>query len=255
MFRRQVGRFFSTQQRHQLHSTTVLSVRKDNQVVMIADGQISLGPTVFKTTAKKLRRLDNNVVCGFAGTAADCLALMELLEKEFEKYPGQTLRACLALAKQWRTTKIHSQLSADLIVSDPEITVLVDGSGNCIEIEDGLVAIGSGGLYAQSAAKALLGVHGLQASEIADQAMRIAADLCVYSNHNTIKEVLVRPGFDSFGYKLEGDLPAGVRKLLEYCGRTCPDKETGVEFSVSVEGSILTDRVKQVKIIAATHMP
>ena len=115
---------------------------------MIADGQISLGPTVFKTNAKKLRKIGDNVLVGFAGSAADCLALYELLEKEFEQYPGQTLRACLSLAKQWRTNKIHQSLSADLIVSDPDITVLVDGSGNCIEIEDGVIAIGSGGLYA-----------------------------------------------------------------------------------------------------------
>jgi ATP-dependent HslUV protease subunit HslV len=104
---------------------------------------------VFKNSAKKLRKINDQTVCGFAGSAADCLALIELLEKEFEKYPSQTLRACLSLAKMWRTNKIHQNLSADLIVSDPEITVLVDGSGNCIEIEEGVVAIGSGGLYAQ----------------------------------------------------------------------------------------------------------
>ena len=117
---------------------------------------------------------------------------MELLEKEFEKYPGQTLRSCLSLAKQWRTNKIHTQLSADLLVSDPDITVLVDGSGNCIEIEDGLVAIGSGGLYAQSAAKALLdsGMHS--ADEIAHKAMYIAGELCLYTNHNTVIETLIR---------------------------------------------------------------
>jgi ATP-dependent HslUV protease subunit HslV len=94
--------------RPDFHSTTVLNVRKGNKVVMIADGQISLGPTVFKNTAKKLRRIQDNVICGFAGSAADCLALMELLEKEFEKYPGQTLRSCLSLAKQWRTNKMHA---------------------------------------------------------------------------------------------------------------------------------------------------
>ena len=103
---------------------------------------------VFKNTAKKIRKLQDNVIRGFAGTAADCLALVELLEKEFEKYPGQTLRACLSLAKMWRTNKMHAQLSATIIVSDPEITVLVDGSGNCIEIEEGVIAVGSGGLYA-----------------------------------------------------------------------------------------------------------
>jgi ATP-dependent HslUV protease, peptidase subunit HslV len=171
----------------------VLSVRKGDKTVMIADGQISLGPTVFKNTAKKLRRLSDDVVCGFAGSAADCLALMELLEKEFEKYPGQTLRSCLSLAKQWRTTKIHSQLSADLIVSDSQITVLVDGSGNCIEIEDGLVAIGSGGLYAQSAATGMMDNDLLTAEDVATKAMKIAADLCVYTNHTTCMEVLTKP--------------------------------------------------------------
>ena len=201
--------------RPDFHSTTVLNVRKGNKVVMIADGQISLGPTVFKNTAKKLRRIQDNVICGFAGSAADCLALRELLEKEFEKYPGQTLRSCLSLAKQWRTNKMHAQLSADLLVSDPEITVLVDGSGNCIEIEDGLVAIGSGGLYAQSAAKALLDSDILSAEEIANKAMFIAGELCLYTNHNTVMETLFR------------DIPAtlaltapseGTKLLLKHMG-------------------------------------
>lgn len=149
-----------------------------------------MGPTVFKNTAKKLRKIGPNVICGFAGSAADCLALLELLEKEFEKYPGQTLRACLSLAKQWRTNKIHQSLEADIVVSDPEITVLVDGSGNCIEIENGLVAIGSGGLYAQSAAVALLDNELLTAEEIALKAMNIAGDLCIYTNHNFLIETL-----------------------------------------------------------------
>ena len=157
---------------------------------MIADGQISLGPTVFKNTAKKLRKINDETVCGFAGSAADCLALIELLEKEFEQYPGQTLRACLSLAKQWRTNKIHQNLQADLIVSDPHITVLVDGSGNCIEIEEGVVAIGSGGLYAHSAATALLDIENMSAEQIAAKSMKIAADLCVYTNHNTMIELI-----------------------------------------------------------------
>ena len=106
-----------------------------------------MGNTVFKNTAKKIRKINDNTICGFAGSAADCLALIEHLEKEFIKYPGQTLRACLNLATNWRTGKL-AKLQADLIVSDPEITVLLDGSGNCIEIENGVVAIGSGGLYA-----------------------------------------------------------------------------------------------------------
>ena len=159
---------------------------------MIADGQISLGDTVFKNTAKKIRKLQDNVICGFAGTAADCLALVELLEKEFEKYPGQTLRACLSLAKMWRTNKMHAQLSATIIVSDPEITVLVDGSGNCIEIEEGVIAVGSGGLYAQSAALGMLDNDLLSAEDIARRSMKIAGDLCVFTNHNNQIELLDR---------------------------------------------------------------
>ena len=128
---------------------------------------MSLGPTVFKNTAKKIRRITPNVIAGFAGSAADSLTLIELLEKEFEKYPDQTLRACLNLAKQWRTDKVHQRLQSDILVSDQEMTILVDGTGNCIEIEEGVVAIGSGGLYAQSAAKALLEIDGLSAEDIA----------------------------------------------------------------------------------------
>lgn len=120
--------------------------------------------------------------------------MVELLEKEFEKYPGQTLRACLSLAKQWRTNKIHANLRGDLLVSDPHITVIVDGYGNCIEIEDGLVAIGSGSLYASSAAKAMLDNDLLCAEEIAQKAMKIAADLCIYTNHNTQTKVLIADG-------------------------------------------------------------
>ena len=126
---------------------------------MIADGQISLGDTVFKNTARKLRRVESEqgaTIMGFAGSAADCLTLMELLEKEIERYPGQTLRACLSLARQWRTTKMYARLSASLLVSDQDMTVQLDGAGNCIEVEDGVAAIGSGGLYALSAARALM---------------------------------------------------------------------------------------------------
>lgn len=157
---------------------------------MIGDGQISLGPTVFKTTARKVRKLTPTVMTGFAGSAADCLALLELLEKEFEKYPDQTLRACMNLAKLWRTDKIHQRLQCDIIVSDPEITILLDGSGNCIEIEEGVVAIGSGGLYAQSAAIALLDIDGMSAEDIALKSMGIASNLCVYTNSNFTVEKL-----------------------------------------------------------------
>eukprot|EP00347_Sterkiella_histriomuscorum_P010889 403374534 len=184
-------------------STTILNVRKGDKVCMVGDGQISLGHTVFKNNARKLRRIQDNVICGFAGSAADCLALLELLEKEFEKHPGQTLRACLSLAKMWRTNKMHQTLQADMLVSDKEITCLVDGSGNCIEIENGAVAIGSGGLYAQAAATALLDVEGMDAEQIARKAMKIAADLCVYTNHThstlVLPSIKSRNNFNSIG--------------------------------------------------------
>jgi ATP-dependent HslUV protease, peptidase subunit HslV len=144
--------------------------------------------------------------------------LMELLEKEFEKYPGQTLRSCLSLAKQWRTNKMHQQLSADLLVSDAEITVLVDGSGNCIEIEDGLVAIGSGGLYAQSAAKAMLDNDYLTAEDIARRAMHIAGDLCVYTNHTTVMEILTKPQKSTVTLNTPS---LAVRQLLTFLGQSC----------------------------------
>ena len=120
---------------------------------------------------------------GFAGSAADCMTLMELLEKELERYPGQMLRACLSLAKQWRTTKMYARMSASLLVSDQEMTVQLDGQGNCIEVEDGIAAIGSGGLYALSAARAMIDNDDLDAHEIARRSMKIAADLCVFTNH------------------------------------------------------------------------
>ena len=159
---------------------------------MIADGQISLGNTVFKNTARKLRRIDPDIICGFAGSAADCLALIELLEREFKRYPGQTMRACLSLAMMWRTNKMHSRLQADLIVCDPDITIMLDGSGNCIEVESGIVAIGSGGLFAQSAATALMNVESpaLTAEFICKTGMKIAGDLCLYTNHNTTMEII-----------------------------------------------------------------
>lgn len=137
-----------------------------------------------------MRKLNDSTVCGFAGSAADCLAIYELLEAEFERYPNQTLRACLSLAKQWRTNKFTNRLSADMLVSDQDLTVLLDGSGNCIEIEEGSCAIGSGGLYAHSAATALLEIDNLDAEDIARRSMKIAADLCLYTNHNFTIEIV-----------------------------------------------------------------
>ncbi len=170
--------------------TTVLSVRRDHRVAMIGDGQICLGHTKFKSNAVKIRRMSPNILCGFAGATADCLAMLELVEREFEKLPGQTLRVCVSIAKLWRTSKMHRNLLCDMIVSDPQLTIMLNGQGDAIEIEDGVIAIGSGGLYAAAAAKALLDVPGMTARQVAQKAMNIAADLCIYTNKEfSIEEI------------------------------------------------------------------
>lgn len=171
-------------------STTILTVQRRNKVVMIGDGQVSLGPTVFKNDAKKVRRINESVICGFAGSAADALTLVDRLENQIEKYPNQTLRACVNVAKAWRTEKYLKHLEASLIVVDKEHIIELDGSGNVIEIHGGVLGIGSGGLFALSAAKALLHHTEMDAEEIAEKAMKIAADLCIYTNHNWVKEKL-----------------------------------------------------------------
>jgi ATP-dependent HslUV protease subunit HslV len=174
----------------QLHGTTVLAVRRLNKVVMIADGQMTLGNTRFKSDTKKLRRLGDNIVCGFAGSVADAQTLLENLESEIEAYPSDVLRACLNLAKTWRTNRSFKHLHASLIVCDPKIMLNLDGDGNVIEIKDGVLGIGSGGIYAQSAARALYDVEGLSTEEVGLRAMKIAADLCIYTNSNFTMESL-----------------------------------------------------------------
>jgi ATP-dependent HslUV protease subunit HslV len=169
-------------------STTILAVRRQNQAVIIGDGQVSLGPTIFKNNAKKIRKLADGVLCGFAGSAADALTLVERLENQIEKLPNQTLRACVNVAKAWRTEKYLKHLEASIIVVDKDHLIELDGSGNVIEITDGIVGIGSGGLYAVSAARALLQHTELSAEQIAENAMKIAADICIYTNHNWVKE-------------------------------------------------------------------
>ena len=177
--------------------TTILCVRRANKLVMIGDGQVTLGPIRYKTDAKKIRKLSGGVVCGFAGNAADALALVERLETQIEKYPNQTLRACVNIAKAWRTEKYLRNLNASLIVADKSNLVELDGTGNIMEVTDGVIGIGSGGTFALSAARALLGATDLDAEEIAKRSMSIAADLCIHTNRNWTTEVLTWEGESS----------------------------------------------------------
>ena len=175
------------------HGTTILSVRKGNQAVIAADGQVSIGPTIVKSSAKKLRTLSNGkILAGFAGSTADALTLFERLEAKLEKHAGQLTRSCVELAKDWRTDKFLRRLEAMMIVLDKETTLIITGLGDVLEPEDGVAAIGSGGNYALSAARALMPIKTLDAEEIVKRSMNIAADICVYSNHNIKIEKLVK---------------------------------------------------------------
>jgi ATP-dependent HslUV protease subunit HslV len=168
-----------------IYGTTILCIRKGNEVVIAGDGQVSLGHTVMKSSANKLRKLaGGSIIAGFAGSTADAFTLFERLEAKLEKHPNQLLRACVELAKDWRTDKYLRRLEAMLIVANKEVSLLISGSGDVIEPEDGIVAIGSGGNYALSAARALIDVKGMTAEKIAMKAMNIAADICIYTNHN-----------------------------------------------------------------------
>ena len=172
-----------------MHGTTILSVRKGNQVVVVGDGQVSLGSTVIKANARKVRRIANGkVVVGFAGSTADAFTLVERLEGKLERHPGQLTRACVELAKDWRTDRYLRRLEAMLAVVDPEVSLIVTGNGDVLEPEDGLIGIGSGGNYALAAARALMTVDELDAEEIAARSMKIAADICVYTNNAFVTE-------------------------------------------------------------------
>ena len=172
------------------HGTTILAVRKGGSTVIAGDGQVSMGETIVKGNAKKVRRLaDGKVVAGFAGATADAFTLLERLEKKLEQYPGQLARACVELAKDWRTDKYLRQLEAMLICADGQAVYTVTGSGDVLEPEFGVAAVGSGGPYALAAARALFDLD-LTAEEIARRAMAIAADICVYTNHNLVIEKL-----------------------------------------------------------------
>lgn len=176
---------------HQLYGTTILSVRKNGRVAIAGDGQVSLGSTVLKSNAKKIRKLgDGSIIGGFAGATADAFTLFERLESKLDQYPGQLMRACVELAKDWRTDKYLRRLEAMMIVIDKDISLVLTGNGDVVEPEDGITAIGSGGNFAISAARALAAVDGFEVEEIVKRSMKIAADLCVYTNNNIIIETL-----------------------------------------------------------------
>lgn len=171
--------------------TTIVSVRKNNSVVIAGDGQVSLGQTVLKSNARKVRRLaGDKVIAGFAGATADAFTLFERLEAKLEKHPNQLLRACVELAKDWRTDRYLRRLEAMMIVADSTTTLVLTGTGDVLEPEDGVVAIGSGGNYALAAAKALFDVSSEDAEAIARKSLDIAASICVYTNHTIVIEKL-----------------------------------------------------------------
>ncbi len=175
------------------HGTTIVGVRRGQEVVVGGDGQVTLGNTVMKNNAKKVRRLyKDNVIAGFAGATADAFTLFEKFEGKLEKYSGHLTRSAVELAKDWRTDKILRNLEALLIVADREVSLLISGNGDVIEPQDSIIAIGSGGSFAQSAAKALYDNTELSAEEIVKKSLTIASDICIYTNSNlTIEKINV----------------------------------------------------------------
>jgi ATP-dependent HslUV protease, peptidase subunit HslV len=172
------------------HGTTVLTVRKAGAVVIGADGQVSVGQTIIKANAKKVRRLaKGDVIGGFAGATADAFTLFERLEGKLEQYPGQLMRAAVELAKDWRTDRYLRRLEAMMLVADPQVTLVLTGTGDVLEPENGVMGIGSGGNYALAAARALLDTE-MDAESIVRKAMAIAADICVYTNRSVTVEAL-----------------------------------------------------------------
>jgi ATP-dependent HslUV protease subunit HslV len=173
------------------HGTTILSVRKNGITVVAGDGQVSLGQTVIKSNATKVRRIaDDKVVVGFAGATADAFTLFERLEAKLEQYPDQLTRACVELAKDWRTDRYLRRLEAMMAVADPKVSLILSGTGDVLEPEDGLIGIGSGGNYALAAARALMDREDMDAEAIARKAMQIAADICVYTNESVVLETV-----------------------------------------------------------------
>ena len=172
-----------------LRATTILSVRKDDKVFLIGDGQVTLGSQVIKPNARKVRTLKEGVICGFAGATADAMTLFERLEGQLQAHP-ETMRACVEMAKAWRMDKYLRRLEAVMIVCDENVSLTLTGTGDVIEPEDGIIGIGSGGAFATAAARALLTVDGLSAADIGRRSMKVAADMCVYTNHSFIEQEL-----------------------------------------------------------------
>jgi ATP-dependent HslUV protease subunit HslV len=174
-----------------MHATTIVTVRKGGKVVIAGDGQVSLGQTIMKGNAKKVRRIGKggNVIAGFAGATADAFTLLERLEAKLEQYPDQLTRACVELAKDWRTDRYLRRLEAMMLVADKSVSLALTGTGDVLEPEDGVMAIGSGGNYALAAARALMDTDK-DAEEIARKAMQIASDICVYTNNNFVVETI-----------------------------------------------------------------
>lgn len=174
-----------------IRSTTILCVRRNGQTALGGDGQVSMGNTVMKSGARKIRRLEGkDIVAGFAGSSADAFTLFELFEKKVEQYRGQLDRAAVELAREWRTDRMLRRLEALLIVADKKDSFLISGTGDVISSDDGILAIGSGGNYALAAARALLENTDLEARDIVDKAMNLAGDICVFTNRNISIEVL-----------------------------------------------------------------
>jgi ATP-dependent HslUV protease subunit HslV len=181
----------SSPRRPDIHSTTILAVRRDGRVVIAGDGQVTLGQTIVKAGARKVRRMnEGNAIAGFAGSAADGIALFERLDGKLREHRGNLRRAAVEMAKDWRTDRALRRLEAMVVVADRDGTYLLSGSGDVIEPDDGVVAIGSGGPFALSAARALVAHTTLDARAIAEAAMRIAAEICVYTNHEVSIEEL-----------------------------------------------------------------
>lgn len=175
----------------QYRGTTILSARRNGKVVIGGDGQVSLGNTVMKGNARKVRRLyHDKVIAGFAGGTADAFTLFERFEGKLEKHQGNLVRAAVEMAKDWRTDRVLRRLEALLAVADKEASLIITGNGDVIQPEDDLMAIGSGGPFAQSAARALLDNTELSAKEIVEKGLHIAADICIYTNHNLVIEEL-----------------------------------------------------------------
>lgn len=174
-----------------MHGTTILAIKKNDEVAIAGDGQVTLDKTVMKTTAKKVRKLcDGNVLCGFAGATADAITLMEKFEKKLKEFNGNLSRAAVELAKDWRTDKYLRRLEALMLVADKEKIFLLSGTGDVIEPDENIIGIGSGGAYAYAAAKVYSKTTNLSAKEIAIESLKIAASICIYTNENIVVETL-----------------------------------------------------------------